>query len=420
MSIHRPKGTSDIPPEAVGRWHRLEETMRSVCDRYGYGELRTPLFEHTELFLRGVGETSDIVEKEMYTFLDKGDRSITLRPEGTAPVVRAFVETRAYAQAQPTRYYYNGAMFRYSRPQAGRFRQFHQFGAEIFGSVDPVSDAEVILLCMDFFREAGLRDLRLQINSVGCPDCRPGHREALQQYLGTVEGDLCGTCRRRAQENPLRVFDCKSETCQSALREAPVVTRHLCGGCRDHFGAVCHLLDAAGLSWDLDETLVRGLDYYTRTAFEVSVEGIGAQGSIGGGGRYDYLVEEIGGPPTPGVGFAVGLERVLRALEVQGETPPGRTGPDVFLAPVSPGERDACFLLMQRLRQEGIRAQMEVMDRSLKSQFRYADRQGFSHVLVLGEEEAASGRYTLRDMEKNRESVLTEEELLTYLKEDHR
>ena len=413
--INRPKGTNDILPEPMEMWHTVEEVMRQVCHLYGYQEIRTPIFEHTELFHRGVGETTDIVEKEMYTFLDKGDRSITLRPEGTAPVVRAFVENRAYAEAQPTRYYYQGPMFRYSRPQAGRYRQFNQFGVEAFGTMDPLLDAEVISLCMDFFHRLGLTGLELHINSVGCPACRPVHRQALKDYLAPSFRDLCPTCQQRYETNPLRIFDCKSPTCQEIVKDAPTITSCLCDSCREHLDQVEKGLEMTGVSYVLDTGLVRGLDYYTKTAFEVMVSGIGAQSSIGGGGRYDQLVAEIGGPEMSGIGFAVGLERTILTMEAQGIGPRTDSTPQVYIAHVTEKEKPAAFRLAATLRQEGISARTDVMDRSLKAQFKYADRQGFTHVITLGETEAASGMYGIKDMLRGSQEILSAGDLIRYL-----
>ncbi len=415
MAINRPKGTMDLLPGSIETWQRLESVMRELCDLYGYAEIRTPVFEHTELFLRGVGETSDIVEKEMYTFQDKGDRSITLRPEGTAPVVRAFVENRLYSAAQPTRLYYTGPMFRYSRPQAGRYRQFNQFGVEVFGSRDPLLDAETITLCMDFFDRLGLSNLQLHVNSVGCPVCRPRHKEALKTYLAPDFDALCPTCQGRYENNPLRIFDCKNPRCQEIVQDAPTITSCLCDDCRPHFAAVREGLDASGVAYIVNENLVRGLDYYTKTAFEIMVEDIGAQSSIGGGGRYDALVEEIGGPDVPGIGFAVGLERTILSMEAQGVTSANPEKPMVYIAHVSGKEKQAAYGLAIVLRKAGIRAQTDVMDRSLKAQFKYADKSGFTHVVTVGEEEVSSGMYTVKDMTQGSQQRWTREEMIRNL-----
>lgn len=418
MAISRPKGTNDILPSEMRAWHHMERTIHSLCAIYGYEEIRTPLFEHTELFMRGVGETSDIVEKEMYTFEDKGNRSITLRPEGTASVVRAFVESRDYAQAQPTKYYYLGPMFRYSRPQAGRYRQFHQFGVEAFGSSSPAIDAECISLCMDFFRRLGLENLSLHVNSVGCQTCRPVHKKALKEHLAPRYDELCETCKNRYESNPLRIFDCKNESCQALVADAPTVTSCLCDECRVHLDGVRKRLDETGEAYVLDENLVRGLDYYTKTAFEVMVSDIGAQSSIGGGGRYDSLVEEVGGPDMPGIGFAVGLERTLLSMRAQGVTTSRERGRSVFVASVSPDQEGACYRTAHALRQAGIPAQTDVLGRSLKAQFKFANKQSFSHVITIGEDEVERGRFPLKDMQQQTQTDLSLEEIIDTLKEE--
>lgn len=418
MAITRPKGTNDIMPDEIELWHYMESIMREIGRIYGYHEIRTPMFENTELFQRGVGETSDIVEKEMYTFADKGKRSITLRPEGTASVVRAFFESRDYAEAQPTKYYYQGPMFRYSRPQAGRYRQFNQFGVEALGSKDPVIDAEVIMLCMEFFERLGLKHLELHINSVGCKKCRPVHKQALKDYLAPHFDELCDTCKKRFDTNPLRIFDCKSETCQAIVQKAPTITSCLCEECEEHLAELKSLLDASKLKYILDENLVRGLDYYTKTAFEIMVSDIGAQSSIGGGGRYDSLVEEVGGPDMPGIGFAIGLERTLLSLKAQKVSILNDETQSVFIAAVSDAEKVPAYQLMQALRKGGIVSEMEVMGRSLKSQFKYANKRGFSHVITVGDEEVKSMIFPLKNMKKKEERRLGVEEMIRTLKEE--
>lgn len=418
MAITKPKGTNDIMPEEMKRWHYMENIMRTIGQTYGYSEIRTPMFEHTELFQRGVGETSDIVEKEMYTFQDKGNRSITLRPEGTASVVRAFVENRDYAEAQPTKYYYQGPMFRYSRPQAGRYRQFNQFGVEAFGSKDPAIDAEVIAMCMEFFEKLGLQRMELHINSVGCKVCRPVHKQALKDYLAPSYEELCDTCKNRYEANPLRIFDCKSETCQEIVKDAPTITSCLCEECTDHLNELKILLDASGIEYISNENLVRGLDYYTKTAFEVMVSDIGAQSSIGGGGRYDSLVEEVGGPDMSGIGFAVGLERTLLSMKAQEVSVLDEEPINVFIAVISDQEKVPAYQLMQQLRKTGIAAEMDVLGRSLKAQFKYANKRGFSHVVTIGNEEVQNMRYPLKNMKKKEESKVSIEEMILTLKEE--
>ncbi|WP_338825754.1 histidine--tRNA ligase [Neomoorella thermoacetica] len=414
MLTSRPRGTEDILPEEVGRWYLLENTAREVSRLYGYREIRTPIFEHTELFNRGVGDTSDIVEKEMYTFIDRGDRSLTLRPEGTAPVVRAFVEHSLEARGLPVKLFYLGPMFRYGRPQAGRLRQFHQFGVEAFGSRDPALDAEVIALAMDFYTRLGLKDLELHLNSVGCPACRPAHREKLKAYLRPRLEELCPTCQGRFERNPLRIFDCKSPACQEIVREAPTVTASLCPDCAGHFHRVQEYLKALGIEFILDEHLVRGLDYYTKTAFEIMVKGIGAQSSIGGGGRYDGLVAALGGKQVPGIGFGLGLERVLLALETQGQEPPPEGGVDVLVVTAGTGVDLAAFRLLAGLRAAGIRADKDYLERSLKGQMKFANRYPARMALILGEEELARGRVSVRRLDAGSQEEVPLEAVVDY------
>lgn len=397
MLISRPRGTSDLLPHATAGWQRVEAVIRDLCRVYGYGEIRTPLFESTELFQRGVGEGTDIVEKEMYTFTDKGGRSLTLRPEGTAPVTRAYLENGLHAVPQPVKLYYVGPMFRHDRPQAGRYRQFHQFGVEIFGAADPAADAEVIALAMHFFERLGIAGLELHLNSVGCPGCRAVLRAKLADHFGPRAGELCANCKSRLGKNPLRLLDCKEEQCRAAGREAPVPVDHLCAECGGHFERVRRNLELLGVSFRLNPCLVRGLDYYTRTAFEILVPGRGAQDAVGGGGRYDGLVGAIGGPAVPGVGFALGLERtlLLGSKQAGGEEPP--QGPAVFIATAGETEETATVLLA-RLRAAGVPADREYAGRSLKAQMKYAAKRGARWVVIVGEDELEAGEVTLRDM----------------------
>ncbi|KLU66457.1 histidine--tRNA ligase [Desulfosporosinus acididurans] len=398
MAIQRPKGTQDLLPGTVEQWQYLEETIRKVCRDYGYEEIRTPIFEATELFQRGVGQTTDIVKKEMYTFLDKGDRSMTLRPEGTASVCRAYVEDKLYGQSQPVKLYYSGPMFRYERPQSGRFRQFHQFGVEVLGADQPIVDAEVICLVWDLYQRLGLKGLEVHLNSVGCPTCRAAHREQLQRFLTTRKSELCQDCQERYERNPLRILDCKNPNCQAVTEGAPTTLDTLCDDCRSHFEKVLSLLSGAGVAYRVDPRLVRGLDYYTKTAFEVMVEEIGAQSAICGGGRYDGLVEEIGGPATPGIGFAMGLERVLAALQVQGKFPDPK--PKLFAMLIALGDKaqNEGFTMMNALRGKGVPVRMDLLGRSLKAQLKAANREGAEFALILGEEELERQVLLLRDL----------------------
>lgn len=318
MAIKGPKGTHDILLNDINKWHKIESKLSELMELYDYSEIRTPIFESTELFLRGVGDTTDIVDKEMYTFLDKGDRSITLRPEGTASVARAFIEHSLFNEVLPSKFYYIGPMFRYSRPQTGRYRQFHQFGVEVIGSIDPNLDGEVLELMMNIFTSLGIKNLSLEINSVGCPKCRPIHKDKLKIYLKKNYNDLCNTCQTRYEKNPLRIFDCKNEKCQEIINNGPLITDNLCEECDEHFNKVINYLDMTNIKYDINKKMVRGLDYYTKTAFEITAGREGAQSSLGGGGRYDGLIEELGGPSLPGIGFAIGLERVVLTMEEQG------------------------------------------------------------------------------------------------------
>jgi len=313
-----PRGTKDVLPSSVRAWRYVEQIMREVCREFGYREIRTPIFEHTELFQRGIGDDTDVVDKEMYTFIDRGGRSVTLRPENTAAVVRSFVENKMYGENLPFKVFYIGPMFRYDRPQAGRLRQFHQFGVEAIGSDAAVTDAECIMLAMTVLKKMGLKDLKLKINSVGCPKCRPTYRKALQDFFRPHIAEMCADCQNRIDKNPMRLLDCKEEKCKAIAVGAPKVTDYLCKNCQKHYGKVKELLTAAGVEYEEDSNLVRGLDYYTKTAFEIQYTPLGAQSAVAGGGRYDGLVEEIGGPAMSGIGFAMGMERVLIALEKQG------------------------------------------------------------------------------------------------------
>lgn len=399
MLTKRPRGTNDFLPEDTAKWQYVENMLRELCHQFGYEELRTPIFEETELFLRGVGDTTDIVQKEMYTFEDAGGRSVTLRPENTASAVRAYVENKMFAGAQPTKLFYIGPMFRYERPQAGRFRQFHQFGIECFGASSPAADAEIIVLAWEFYYRLGLKNLELNVNSVGCPDCRPVYRKALQDFLRPNLDKLCGTCQERFEKNPLRILDCKNPECQHHLVGAPTTIDALCDDCREHFNAVLRHLDAVGIPYKINEKLVRGLDYYTNTAFEILLSDIGAQSAVCGGGRYNRLVEEIGGKPTPGVGFALGMERVFNALQAQGIELPIKPKIDVFVAALGAEASDVSFRLVTEMRRLGLAAEHDMMGRSLKAQFKYADKFNAAYTLVVGGDELARGTVQLRDMQ---------------------
>lgn len=407
MEISAPRGTKDVLPDSSGQWQYVEETARGVCRDFGYYEARTPVFEHTELFLRGIGETTDVVQKEMYTFTDKGGRSITLRPENTAGVVRAYVEHKLYGESQqPAKLYYIGPMFRYDKPQAGRFRQFHQFGIEAIGSPGPAVDAEIILAALEFFRRLGLKDLKLFINSVGCPKCRPVYRERLQDALRDKLGEFCEDCRSRFERNPMRILDCKNEKCNALSKDAPQMGDCLCDECRDHFAGVQAMLSAAGVQYSLNPRLVRGLDYYTKTAFEIQYPPLGAQSAVCGGGRYDGLIGEIGGEPTPAIGYAIGLERVLLALEKQNLLPTVERGIAVFVAAIDDKTRAQAFKLTAELRRAGLACDMDYMNRGLKAQLRQANRYPARFVAIIGEEEAAQNKVALKNMQTGEQQLV--------------
>lgn len=398
-NISRPRGTNDIPPGESPRWQYLEEQIRRLCRLYGYQEIRTPIFEHTELFERGVGGTTDIVEKEMYTFKDRGGRSITLRPEGTAGAVRLYLENNLAAGAQPTKMYYlSTEIFRYERPQAGRLRQHHQFGVEAFGAQDPALDAEVIGLAAHLLADLGLKELSVHVNSIGCPVCRAGYRRVLQEYYEPHRASLCEDCRRRVDRNPLRLLDCKVPHDRELAAGAPRMRDHLCEECAAHFqGLQEHLADLE-IPYEVDTGIVRGLDYYTKTVFEIIHQGLGAQNVLCGGGRYDGLIEEIGGPPTPGVGFGMGMERLLLTLEKEGIELPTPAGIDVFVAAVGEEAHRRAVRIVSRLRRAGVSADMDYLGRSLRKQMKFADKYPSRFVLILGEEELATEEAPLRDM----------------------
>ena len=398
MLTNAPRGTKDILPDAVGAWTCVENVIRDLCDRYGYHEIRTPLFEHTELFQRGIGDGTDVVDKEMYTFTDRGDRSLTLRPENTASAVRAYLQNKLYADGGLQKLFYIGSMFRYDRPQAGRMREFHQFGVEAIGGESPAVDAEAILLAYDFLTALGLQGLTLKLNSVGCPTCRPVYRERLQAYFKEHLASLCGDCQSRYTIRPMRILDCKADAHQPFMADAPAITDCLCEECSAHFDAVQAHLTHAGITYELDARLVRGLDYYTRTAFEIAYPPLGAQSAVAGGGRYDGLVEELGGNPTPAVGFAAGLERVLLALEQQHLLPARPAAADVFIIALGEAAAAAAFPLLHNLRQGGVRALMDYAGRSMKAQMKQANKSGARYAVILGEDELAQGTAVVRNM----------------------
>lgn len=394
MALTAVKGFNDILPDESGRWQYIEQTARRVFELNGFGEIRVPVMEKTELFCRSIGDATDIVEKEMYTFTDKGENSVTLRPEGTAGVMRAFIEHKLYAQDPIAKLYYLGPMFRYERPQKGRYRQFHQIGAEITGVHDPLADAQVLNMLTTFFREIGLTEPTLQINSLGCPECRPAYRATLRSFLEERMGHLCEDCRRRFDTNPLRMLDCKVPGCIEATAGAPSVLEHLCSGCDEHFSNVRRYLDLSSTPYSINSRMVRGLDYYTRTTFEMVTGLLGSQSAVAAGGRYDGLISQLGGPSIPGIGFALGLERVALLLGSQDFA----SLPDLFIATMGGGERDVAFRLMDGLLKSGVRVEMDYEGKSLKSQMRRADKLKARYSVVIGGNEVESGRASFKRM----------------------
>ncbi|MDD4320355.1 MAG: histidine--tRNA ligase [Acidaminococcaceae bacterium] len=411
MLTGAPRGTKDILPASIMAWRYVEQVMREVCAIFDYHEIRTPMFEHTELFHRGIGDTTDVVEKEMYTFTDRGARSLTLRPENTASVVRAFVENKMYGDVAPTKLYYIGPMFRYDRPQAGRMRQFHQFGIEALGASSPIIDAEVIMLALQVLKKLGLTDLKLKINSVGCGNCRPVHRKLLQDFFRPNLQKLCRDCQNRFERNPLRILDCKVPECKQIAVGAPKITDCLCDECSEHFAKVQELLNAAGVEYEIDSNLVRGLDYYTKTAFEIQYSPLGAQSAVCGGGRYDGLVEELGGPSTPGIGFAMGMERVLLALTKQNLLPEAAENIDIFVVVPDTDNLPLAFKTLNVLRACGLPCDMDFLGRSMKAQMKQANRLKAHKVIIFGEEEVARGVVVLRDMDTSEQNEVQIEDL---------
>ena len=399
MLTTAPRGTKDIMPSDVNAWRYLEETMRKICAQYGYKEIRTPVFEHTELFQRGIGDTTDVVEKEMYTFTDRGNRSITLRPENTASAVRAYVEHKLSKDDAATKFYYIGPMFRYDRPQAGRLREFHQFGIEEYGTQDPVADVELISLASSVINRLQLDSVHLQINSIGCPTCRAEYHKALKSYFEGYKDKLCDTCLSRLDKNPMRILDCKSPICSEIAKDAPKITDYLCDECRNHFDAVQKYLDAAGIEYTVDPTIVRGLDYYTKTVFEFVTDCIGAQGTVCGGGRYDGLIEELGGKHLPSLGFAMGMERLLMVMDKQGIEIPDNDECMLYIATMGDAAKVKAFELIKQVRSCGMIAETDVIGRGLRAQMKYADKIDARYSIVLGDNEIEQNTAKVKNME---------------------
>ena len=410
MLTQAPRGTRDVLPADSYRWQFIESRMRAAAALAGYREVRTPVFEHTELFLRGVGDTTDIVQKEMYTFEDKGKRSVTLKPEGTAGAVRCFLEHNLYAEPLPCKMYYlNAPIFRYENPQSGRLREHHQFGMECFGAKEATADAELILTAYYLLQELGIRNLSVEINSIGCPNCRPTYHARLKEFLSGRMDKLCATCRERFDRNPLRVLDCKEKQCQELTKDAPSMLDLLCGECREHFEQLKACLDGAGIPYRVNPRIVRGLDYYTKTVFELVTETEDGKLTVCGGGRYDNLVEQIGEQSIPAVGFGMGLERVLMLLDSEGIEIPKPAWYEVFVTYMGENRQHA-FTLVQQLRADGIRADLDHCGRSLKAQFKYANKTGAPVTAVIGDEEAANGTVKLKRMSDGEEKTVPAEE----------
>jgi len=412
--ISIPKGTKDVLPQDSYKWHYVEDVVKGVARSFNIKEIRTPVFEHTELFLRGVGDTTDIVNKEMYTFLDKGERSITLKPEGTAGVARAFIENSLYANPQPTKMFYITPVFRYEKPQAGRLREHHQFGIEFYGATSPKADVEVMMVAKSIFDKLGIKDLTLNINSIGCPECRKRYNAALKEYLGSRFDELCETCQERFEKNPLRILDCKVPSCKEIVKDAPVVLDYLCDECKAHHEAVLSMLDKLGVNYVVNPQIVRGLDYYTRTVFEFVSNNIGAQGTVCGGGRYNNLVEQVGGKPTPAVGFGMGLERLILTLEAL-NLPVGEPEvPDVYLIAMGDKAQDEILVLANKLRANGVSAEVDLLDRSFKAQMKYADKVAAKYLVVIGDDELQKGVVNVKEMQSGKESQVELKELVGF------
>ncbi|HEY3307372.1 MAG TPA: histidine--tRNA ligase [Desulfuromonadaceae bacterium] len=416
MAITAIKGFNDILPDESGRWIHIEQAARRVFELNGFSQIRVPIMEKTELFSRSIGDATDIVEKEMYTFIDKGDNNITLRPEGTAGVMRAFIEHKLYAQDPIAKLYYTGPMFRYERPQKGRYRQFHQIGAEVTGINDPLIDAQVLNMLVQFFREIGLDEPKLQINSLGCPECRPAYRAALLAFLEDRLNNLCEDCKRRYHTNPLRALDCKVPSCSEATAGAPSMLDHLCEDCSDHFSKVQAYLESTNTPFSINPRMVRGLDYYTRTTFEMVTSLLGSQSAVAAGGRYDGLISQLGGPAIPGIGFAMGVERVALLLEEQDFA----VRPDLFIATLGAAERSFAFSLMHELLQQGGRVEMDYEGKSLKSQMRRADKLKSRYSIVIGGNEVAAGRASFKRMDDGtqREVLLVADQIMKELRDN--
>ena len=415
MFIKVPKGTQDVLPENISKWYYVEGMIKEILNKYGYKEIRTPYFEYTDLFVRGIGESTDIVTKEMFTFPDRKGRSLTLRPEGTAPVVRAYLENRMDRNSKVVKLFYLGPMFRCEKPQAGRFRQFNQFGIEIIGTKSSAADAEVILTVLEVYKKLGLKNIETAINSVGCKKCRTKYIQKLKKYLENKKDFLCSECKVRYVKNPLRVLDCKKDNCKRIIEKAPIITENLCQECELHFTEVKSYLNGQKIIFHEDPRLVRGLDYYTKTAFEIISGGLGSQNAIGGGGRYDDLIEELGGKSTPAVGFAAGLERMIIAIDQQKVEWPTEKGLEIFVAKVNENNKDTTFRLVQKIRNAGLSADMDYSGGGLKSQMRIANKVGAKYAIIVGEEELSKNMVILRNMQTKEQKEVKIDNLINEL-----
>jgi len=396
--INIPKGTKDVLPQDSYKWQYVEKNVREICNLYNFKEIRTPVFEHTELFLRSIGEDTDVVGKEMYTFLDKGERSITLKPEGTAPVARSFVENALDSLSLPLKMFYITPVFRYEKPQDGRLREHHQFGVEVYGGDTAYLDYEVISLAYNFLSKMGVSDLELNINSIGCPHCRKNYNDALKAFLREKYDSLCPTCKTRLERNPLRVLDCKVPECKELMKGAPKIIDYICDDCKAHMDTLERLLKNGNINYKINPNIVRGLDYYTKTVFEFVTNALGAQGTVCGGGRYNNLVESVGGKSTPCVGFGMGIERLLMLMNALGVEIPNNNKPTVFVVSQSADYVDDCLKIVGELRTSGVAADLDVTGKSLKSQMKYANKQSSDYVAVIGANELENGRITVKRM----------------------
>lgn len=401
------KGTQDVLPKESYKWQFIEKIMREEANAHSFKEIRTPVFEHTELFQRSVGDTTDVVQKEMYTFNTKGEDSITLRPEGTAGSARAILEHGVYNDGYPIKAYYFTSCYRYEKPQKGRLREFHQFGMEVYGAASYFADAEVICAADSIFKRLGVKGLNLEINSIGCPHCRANYHKALKEYFAEHTSELCETCLSRLEKNPMRILDCKSPICSKIAEKAPTVLDYICDDCREHFEGVKKCLDAVGIEYTVNPTIVRGLDYYTRTVFEFVSSSIGAQGTVCGGGRYDGLIEELGGQHTPSLGYAIGIERLLLLLEAQGIEIPAAPTCDIYIAGLGEKAQLKSFELVKTVRSSSLSAECDIVGRSLKAQMKYADKIGAKFSIVLGDSEIESGKAQLKNMETGEKAEIS-------------